>query len=153
MISLREITEENFYQVINLETTEEQKARKFVSSNAKSLAECWLYRKNEDVFPYAIYNDDKIVGFALIDIDFEENEFKIWRMMIDKEFQGRGFGTEAVFEIINMAKRGNYKNIVANYVIGNEAMKKILEKSGFENRGIDKDIDNEYKMEIILGNI
>lgn len=148
MINLREITEENFYKIINLDVTEEQKHKKFVSSNAKSLAECWLYRENGDVFPYAIQYNDEVVGFALIDIDFEENEFKIWRMMIDREFQSRGYGTEAVLQIIKMAKEGNFNNIIANYVIGNEAMKSVLEKCGFENRGIDEEILNEYKMEI-----
>ncbi|BCK44867.1 hypothetical protein DAT300_04060 [Streptococcus suis] len=41
----------------------------FVAPNVSSLADAWLYRENGDVFPYAIWADEQVVGFALIDID------------------------------------------------------------------------------------
>lgn len=59
MISFRDINEENFQQILKLEVAEEDK--KFVASNEKSLAECWLYRENNDCFPYGIYFKDELV--------------------------------------------------------------------------------------------
>lgn len=52
MIEFEPINEDNFKDVINLEVAENQS--RFVASNVRSLAECYLYRNNNDVFlmPY-----------------------------------------------------------------------------------------------------
>lgn len=62
MIDLKPVDETSFYQVLNLTVAEADK--NFVASNARSLAECWLYRDNGDVFPYAVWAGDQVVGFV-----------------------------------------------------------------------------------------
>lgn len=56
MISLREITEENFIDAFNLKLGEGQE--KYVSHPIRSLAQAYVYR--EQCKPFGIYNEDKI---------------------------------------------------------------------------------------------
>lgn len=60
MIRFREITEENFSTIIKMKRPEEEG---IVASNVYSLAQAWLYRNNNDVYPFAIYHEDLPVGF------------------------------------------------------------------------------------------
>lgn len=148
MIEFREITEDDFYDVINLEVNVNQYTAKFVASNVKSLAEAWLYRDAGDVFPYAIYNQDELVGFILIDVDEEEREYMIWRMMIDKNHQGKGYGQKVVEKVIEIARaRDDMDTVIANYVVGNDAMEHIVKRLGFVETGFDED-DKEYHMKL-----
>lgn len=148
MIELREITEDNFNDVLSLDVSESQKASKYVASNIRSLAEAWLYRDAGDVFPYAVYNNEELVGFILIDVDEEESEYMIWRMMIGQEFQGKGYGKKLVEKVIEIAKaRDDMDTLICNYVVGNDAMKKIVEGLGFTSNGFDED-HNEQLMKL-----
>lgn len=146
MIEFREITEDNFYNVINLEVSKNQQQAKFVAPNVRSIAEAWLYRDAGDVFPYAVYNAEEPVGFILIDVDEEEREYMIWRMMIDKNHQGKGYGKKIVEKAIQIAQaRDDMDTVIANYVAGNEPMKHIVTRLGFQEIGFDED-DQEYLM-------
>lgn len=148
MIELREITEDNFYDVLSLELTEAQKDAKEVASNVRSLAEAWLYRDAGDVFPYAVYNADDLVGFILIDVDEEEREYMIWRMMIDKNEQGKGYGKQLLQKVIEIAReRDDMDTLICNYVASNQAMKYITEGLGFVGNGFD-DTYNEQLMKL-----
>lgn len=114
----------------------------------KSIAECWLYRKNEDVFPYAVYSEGEIVGFLLLDLDVEEKEYMIWRMMVDEKYQGRGYGRKIIEAAIEMAvKDKGYDVLVADYVEGNVQMKYLLESLGFKRTGFDEE-NNEVLMRL-----
>lgn len=148
MIELREITEEDFHDVLSLELSEDQQKAKLVAPNVRSLAEAWLYRANEDVFPYAVYNNEELVGFILIDVDEEERAYMIWRMMIDKNHQGKGYGQKVVEKVIEIAQsRDDTDTVIANYVKGNDAMQSIVTRLGFKQTGFDED-DQEYHMQL-----
>ncbi|WP_052255025.1 GNAT family N-acetyltransferase [Salinicoccus sp. YB14-2] len=148
MVELKEITEDNFYEVIELKVNDAQEASKFVAPNVKSIAECWLYRKDENVFPYAVYNEDEIVGFLLLDLDEEEREYMIWRMMVDEKHQGRGHGRKIVETVIERAGNDKgYDVLIADYVEGNVQMKYLLESLGFKRTGFDTE-NNEVLMRL-----
>lgn len=142
MIQFKEITEDNFYKVIGLEVNEDQKM--FVAPNVRSLAECYIYRDAGDVFPYAVMNDDTVIGFILIDIEEEKREFMIWRMMIDKKYQRQGFGRQVVERAIQSARSsGDYDILIADYVKGNDGMGVLLRSLGFKDHSFDEE-NNEY---------
>lgn len=148
MIELKEVTEEDFYEVIQLKVSDDQEKSRFVAPNVRSLAECWLYRKNEDVFPYAVYNGDEVVGFLLLDLDAEEREYMIWRMMVDAKHQGKGYGRQIVEAVMEMARNDeDYDVLIADYVDGNMQMKCMLESLGFERTGFDEE-NNEVLMKL-----
>lgn len=147
MLTLKLVDEENFTQVIDL--TVADKDKQFVASNLRSLADCWLYRENGDVFPYAIYIEDEVVGFALVDVDEEESCYTIWRLMIDEHQQGNGYGKSAVLALMNQATAlGNYRVIRADVVKGNQKMWNLLQSLGFTMFGQD---DREIFTRRLLG--
>ncbi|ABX42584.1 hypothetical protein [Lachnoclostridium phytofermentans] len=77
MVSLKEVNEKNFRTIIGMKLNEEQS--KYVASNVYSLAQAWLY--HEEAKPYAIYNDEEVIGFMMLDWDEKERECGIWRFM------------------------------------------------------------------------
>lgn len=137
MIALKPVDEASFYQVINLTVAEADK--RFVASNARSLAECWLYRDNGDVFPYAVWAGDEVVGFLLIDIDEEEKQYLVWRVMIDQTHQGKGYGRQVLTSVIEQARAHPVcDHVRADYVKGNDKMAHLLIDLGFEPFDQDK---------------
>ncbi|VEU80459.1 GNAT family N-acetyltransferase [Haploplasma axanthum] len=143
MIEIKEITEDNYERVIKLEVNDDQK--KYVAPNVKSLADCYVYRNNNDVFPFAIYNDEEIIGFIMFYTEDEEKEITIWRIMIDKEYQGMGYGKRALeiaLEYIN--DKTIYEKVYIDYVVGNEIAMRLYERLGFK---FDK--TNEYN-EVVM---
>lgn len=147
MVEFKEITEENFEKVLKLKISDEQDKKRFVAPNVRSLADAYLYRNAGDVFPFAVEDEGEVVGFILLDEDVEEKEYMIWRMMVDERFQGRGYGKAIVKKVIEQFEADKrFDVLIADYVVGNEPMKQLLEKMGFKERTFDESI-NEYVME------
>ncbi|MBU5675423.1 GNAT family N-acetyltransferase [Alkaliphilus sp. MSJ-5] len=104
-ITLREITADNFWDIIELNVSEEQK--ELVASNAVSIAQS---KVQPECIPMAIYSDDIPVGFIMYCIDRDDNEYWIYRLMIDKKFQSKGFGRRAMEIVINIIKKDCSRN-------------------------------------------
>ena len=95
VISLREITSANFDDVIALRVRDEQK--NYVASNTYSLAEAYAHRNH---VPFAIYADETPVGFLMYTYWEERRQYWIFRLMIAADKQGRGYGREAMRQVI-----------------------------------------------------
>lgn len=133
MINFKGITEDNFTAIIQMKRPDSER---FVASNAYSLAQAWLYRNANDVYPFAIYDDDIPVGFMMLDEDLEEKILAIWRIMFPVEHQNKGYGTQAIRQIIQMAKEsGKYDFMIISCAPDNEIARHIYEKLGFETTG------------------
>ena len=146
MIHFRAITEENFWTIIRMKRPE---GEGFVASNAVSLAQAWLYRDNGDVFPFAIYEDETPVGFMMLDEDAQERTLMVWRVMFPEEHQGKGYGSEALREIIRLAREsGKYDSLVLDYVQGNVIAQHVYEKLGFQPTGEISDGEVVMKLEL-----
>jgi diamine N-acetyltransferase len=91
-LALREITENNWRAVINLRTLPEQEGN--LAGNAASLVESHY---SEDAWVRAVYaDDDTLVGFLMMAIWDPTEMYYIWRFMIDRRYQGLGFGRQGV---------------------------------------------------------
>lgn len=133
MVQFRKITEENFDAVIKMKRPE---GENFVASNAVSLAQAWLYRDDGDVFPFAIYDDDTIVGFMLLEEDMEQARLDLWRIMLSPEQERKGYGTAAVKLMIQYAKdSGRYRSIYLLCAPENHIARHIYDKLGFQPTG------------------
>ena len=99
-ISLRPIDKDNFRPCIELDVNPEQ--REFVASNVVSIAESKVYPHR---VPLGVYNDDELVGFVMYSRDPVKLRYWIVRLMIDRAFQGRGFGRAAVLALIDLMKQ------------------------------------------------
>lgn len=92
MVHLHEITKENLDAVLELKTTKEQEA--YVSTVAHSLAQAWVYRNT--AYPFAIYDDDVLVGFVMIGFYEAKQQYTLWKLLIDEQYQHRGYGRQTV---------------------------------------------------------
>lgn len=145
-VTLRDITGDNYFQVLELKISPEQEAAKFVAPVVRSLADAWYYREEGITYPKAIYAKDDLVGFIMYDLDPEAQQVFIWRFLIEQRYQGKGYGRQTIETVLAMAKeQAQMTKVVADYVDGNEPMKKILLDLGFEETGFDPDI-NEHIM-------
>lgn len=145
MLTLREITFDNFIECIQLQPKDEQK--QFIASNVYSLAEAYVALASGECvpMPYAIYDDETMVGFLLLsyepaDGDDEDDEtvYKIWRLMIDKRYQGRGYGKKAMekaLELIKTFPHDKAELVVLSYSPDNHVAKRLYASLGFEETG------------------
>ncbi len=129
MIDFRKIDEDNFSAIINMKRPE---GENFVASNAYSLAQAWLYRDAGDVYPFAIYNNGEPVGFMMLDEDLDERYLVIWRIMFPEENRLKGYGTEAIGKIIELARESKkYDYLIIDYKPGNHVAEHVYKKLGF----------------------
>ena len=139
-VTLRDITGDNYFQVLDLKISPEQEAAKFVAPVVRSLADAWYYREEGITYPKAIYAKEDLVGFIMYDLDPESQQVFIWRFLIDQRYQGKGYGRQTIETVLAMAKeQAQMTKVVADYVDGNEPMKKILLDLGFEEPGFAQD--------------
>lgn len=130
MLHLKDITKDNWVKAISLRVREDQV--NFVASNAVSLAQLNFL---ENFYAKGIYNGDEMVGFTLYGIDEDDQEYWIYRMMIDQNHQGKGYGKEAVklvIEDIKNMKEDYHKTVMLSYEPANEHAKRLYEKMGFQ---------------------
>lgn len=130
MLHLKTITKDNWIKAISLKVREDQV--KFVASNTVSLAQLNFL---ENFHAKGIYYGEEMVGFTLYGIDEDDNEYWIYRMMIDQKHQGKGYGKEAVqlvIEDIRAMKEPHNQTISLSYEPDNEHAKRIYEKMGFQ---------------------
>lgn len=126
MIELRTINEDNFKQCLNIKASVENKG--FVDSVTYSLAEAWIYYK--DTKPFAIYNDDKMIGFVSMYVG-EEN-YQIINFLIDDTYQKKGLGTQAAKACIGYLKKEyDASRISALVALENIDAQKFWTKLGF----------------------
>ena len=133
MVELREITRENLDAVLNLKVAEHQKS--FVSTTADSLAQAYVYR--DTAFPFAIYAEDEVVGFIMLGYYESRKQYTLWKFLIDKEHQGKGYGKEALKQGITYLKEQfDAKEIYTGVSLGNEAAKGLYKSMGFTQTGL-----------------
>ena len=126
MIELRTVNEENYEQCFNLKATVENES--FVDSVIYSLAEAWVFYK--DTRPFAIYDDDKVIGFVSMYVG-EEN-CQIINFLIDDAFQKKGLGTKAAKICIHFLKEEyGAKRVSVPVELNNIVAIRFWEKLGF----------------------
>ena len=145
MVELRAITEGNFIDAFNLRLAPEQES--FVSHPIRSLAQAYVYR--DQCQPFGIYAAGKMIGYVMVIYDYDVPEYDIWHMMIDKEEQGRGYGSEALDQVIEyiMTKPfGDSSRVALTCNKQNSIARKLYEKKGFSATGN----EDEDEIELVL---
>ena len=143
MLKLKKINRNNITGILKLEVFDNQK--RFVAPNNISIIEAYLaIVENGNVFTFGIYNDDAPVGFLMIGFDVNSDDegapriakgnYNIWRLMIDKKFQGKGYGKEAIelaLEFINTFPCGTAKYCWLSYESDNNVAQQLYKSVGF----------------------
>ena len=143
MLKLKKINRNNIGEILKLEVFDNQKS--FVATNNSSIIEAYItIIENNDVFTFGIYKDDTPIGFLMIGFDvYSDDEgapkiakgnYNIWRLMIDKKFQGKGFGKKAMdlaLEFINTFPSGTAKYCWLSYESENDRARQLYKSVGF----------------------
>ncbi len=138
-ITLRPIDDTNRKAVLALSVREDQP---FVAPNDVSLRQA--EETNEEypgvARPFAIYADDKLVGFCMFAFAPEardpEDRYWLWRFMIDKGEQDKGYGQTALAEIIRYFKENGADRLYLSTEPENEKGLHVYHKAGFRENGI-----------------
>ena len=147
MIQLKKIDAGNVWDIVDLKVAPEQED--FVAPNNDSIIEAYTtIGTGCTAFPFAVYNDETPVGFVMIghnmtalgEVCGEEtppsvqDNYLIWRLMIDAQYQGQGYGraaTQLALDFINTQPCGRAEYCVISYEPENTVAQKLYASFGF----------------------
>ena len=154
-VHLRKITRENFKECLNLEVTEAQEV--LVATTTQSLAEAYI---DPNLFPLAIYDAAAcgyeqpkvpIIGFTMYEI--AAGVGFIMRLMIDKKYQGQGYGRATMIEIIRRLQLYPDVEIIAtSYRKENEIAARLYQSLGFRQWDVSYAISHQTEVYVKLEN-
>jgi diamine N-acetyltransferase len=144
-VMLKEITEETLSSILRLEVFDDQK--QFVASNAVSIAQAHF---SKTAWFRAVYADDAPVGFVMLHVDRDKPEYWIWRFMINKEHQRKGYGHQAMQLVIEHVKSlPNAEELYLSYVPQDGSAAPFYAKCGFVETG---EIEDGERVKLTLCN-
>lgn len=104
--------------------------------------------RDETVITFDIHNAGELVGFAMLK-DCKDGFF-LWDYAIDVKHQNKGYGSEALNELIEFLKsEHNISWITTTYKYGNEHARRLYEKLGFVETDIVK-TESIHEVNMIL---
>lgn len=151
MLHLKKIDAKTIWEVVDLAVTDAQK--NYVAPNDISIAQAYTAVGTEGfAFPFGIYDEDKAVGFLMIGFNSAalyricgelppsamENNYSLWRLMIDAKYQNMGYGREAIklaLAFIRSWPCGKAEYCALSYVPENEVAKRLYRSFGFVENG------------------
>ena len=147
MLTLKKITSKNVWKILKLRVRDDQDD--FVASNTQSIIEAYLsVTSGGHALPFGIYEDDTPVGFLMIGYDVDETydnppkiaygNYSIWRLMIDKNHQHKGYGRKAIalaLDFIRTLPCGPAEYCYLSYEKENTNAAALYHSFGFEENG------------------
>jgi len=134
-VRLEAVTPRNRSAILALELPPHQ--RGFVATNAESLAEA---AEDDEAIPRAIVADGRVVGFLMYSAPEDDDEAIVYRLMIDRSWQGRGLGRASVATLLEeIAGQSRIRRVLICYEPENEAARHLYASFGFVEKGLDED--------------
>lgn len=141
-VTLRELTHENFDECIQLRVREDQSD--MIASNMYSLAQAWV---DHEVTPLAIYDDDTMVGFLMFGLDDEDERYWLLRLMVDYNYQGRGYARQAMEHLIDrLRSRFSCPALFLSFPSRNEDAARLFTSLGFKATGETVNDEHVYSL-------
>ncbi|WP_320410754.1 GNAT family N-acetyltransferase [Mesorhizobium sp. Root695] len=82
----------------------------------------------------------RVVGFLMYDAPRDDDEARIYRFMIDRASQGRGYGKAALREVLDEIQGlGHVSHVSICYEPDNDAARDLYRSAGFVEEGLDED--------------
>jgi diamine N-acetyltransferase len=152
MLRLEKVNGANVWDILKLSVNDNQK--EFVASNDVSIIEAYTsITANGYAFPFGIYDEAELVGFVMIGYDKDDywtdapdianGNYNLWRLMIDKKYQHKGYGRAAVelaLDFIKTLPCGPAEYCWLSYEPENVIARNLYASFGFEETG---DMDEE----------
>ncbi len=147
MLRLEKVTGKNVWDILKLHVKDDQK--NFVADNDISIIEAYTaIVGGGTAFPFGLYDYDTAVGFLMIGYDTDDcwenppkiaqNNYSLWRLMIDWRYQHRGYGRAAValaLDFIRTMPCGNAEYCWLSYEPENSCAKHLYHAFGFHETG------------------
>ena len=147
MLRIEKINGKNVWEILKLRVSESQK--EFVAANDVSIIEAYTtVTANGFAFPFGIYDDKTPVGFMMIGYDSADywedapdiarGNYSLWRLMIDENYQKKGFGREAVglgLDFIKSFPCGKSEYCWLSYEPENKVARQLYRSFGFVETG------------------
>lgn len=146
MIQLWKVDIQNVWNILALSVSDNQK--NFVATNTESIVEAYCAITNGGTaLPFGIYDDETLVGFTMISYgcdDWEDapaiaqDNYAIWRLMIDQRFQGKGYGKAAMAAVLDFIRTfpcGKAECCMLSYEPENTVAKALYHSFGFRENG------------------
>ncbi|MBR4907362.1 MAG: GNAT family N-acetyltransferase [Clostridia bacterium] len=150
MIRLFDINEDNWMDVRSLAVEGSQTG--FLDSTVGILARGYVYRACR-ARVIGIADDETVIGAALVrDLDEEPACYDLQQFMIDRRYQGKGYGTEALRMILKELEAERKYDCVEVCVKKNDtAALRVYEKVGFADTGyIDPDVPDSFNLTYVF---
>ncbi|MCG1010764.1 GNAT family N-acetyltransferase [Salinicoccus sp. ID82-1] len=126
-ISIRDINTDNLARVKRIRIKENQE--NFIETVDECLAEAEIHK---EWCPVSIYAGEGIVGFAMYGAFGKNPDVWIDRIIIDASHQGKGYGTAAMQQLMEIVMdKYSVRTVYLSFTSGNHVAQKIYEKLGF----------------------
>ena len=146
-LKLEKVTYANYDEILKLHVSEEQ--AEFVADNEFSLVDAYLtIADGRQVFPFGIYNGNEPVGFIMLSYDYVDDveetpsisrgNYLLWRFMIDKDQQRKGYDREAIKLVLDFMRTfpcGKADYCWLSYEPENEVARQLYRSVGFVENG------------------
>ena len=147
MLRIEKINGKNVWEILKLRVSESQK--EFVAANDVSIIEAYTtVTANGFAFSFGIYDGKTPVGFMMIGYDSADywedvpdiarGNYSLWRLMIDENYQKKGFSREAValgLDFIKSFPCGKSEYCWLSYEPENEVARQLYRSFDFVETG------------------
>lgn len=145
-MELKKVDSKNLWEIIKLTVSDGQK--NFVATNTNSILEAYVtITSNSVALPFGLYEDNTLVGFIMIGFgttgeesepQIANNNYCLWRLMIDEKYQEHGLGRKAVEAAIAYVKTwpcGESDYFWLSYEPENIVARHLYQSLGFQENG------------------
>lgn len=150
MIQLKEVTPKNLKACLDLYDTLDDVQKKQVAPNAISLAQAYVHP--DIAWPRVIVDDELVVGFIMLELnakdipEYNQPGHYIWRMMIGKPYQNKGYGKHVLKIIKEKCLKEGMKSLYVSSTTHDEMPYQFYIKQGFMDTGYVEDGEKYLKM-------
>lgn len=126
-MEFREIDKSNYWDCMALTVDDSQED--FVADNKQSLIEAAY---EDGLYVLGIYHEEMMIGFVLYDYDDTFPGWSMSRFMVGKQFQGKGYGKQAVVAFLDyFKKKHNADRLYISVSLDNAVARKMYFNIGF----------------------
>jgi diamine N-acetyltransferase len=150
MIQLVKVTNQNLKACLEIYDTLDDIQKTHVAPNAISLAQAYI---NQDIaWPRVIVEDNQVIGFIMLELhaedipDYNKPGHYIWRFMIGKTFQNKGYGKHVLSLVIDKCKKENMSSLYVSCTMKQDMPYRFYIQNGFIDTGYDENGERYLKM-------